>query len=113
MRFNDESILYAVDTVLVYVGTSLEMLTEHLNSQLREIFEWCYCSNLSFNSEKSNSMTVTNKILIDRPQLFIDIDSIEEIDSFKCFGLHIDTRLKFNVQSNHLKGKFSQLCGVE
>ena len=29
---NDESILYADDTVLLYIGTSLEMLTEHVKS---------------------------------------------------------------------------------
>ena len=37
-RSYDEIILYADDTVFVYVGTSLEMLTENVNSRLREIF---------------------------------------------------------------------------
>ena len=30
MCSNDESILYADDTVLVYVGTTLEKLTDHV-----------------------------------------------------------------------------------
>ena len=68
MCSNDESILYADDTALVYVGASLEMLTEHVNSRLREIFEWCNCNKLSLNSAKSEFMIVTNKIVVNRPQ---------------------------------------------
>ena len=112
MCSNDESILYADDTVLVYVGTSLEMLTEHVNSRLREIFEWCNCNKLSLNPAKSEFMIVTNKIVVNRPQLFIGTDPIKEVDSFKYLGIHVDTRLKFHAQINHLKGKLSQLCGV-
>ena len=110
MCSNDESILCADDTVLVYVGTSLEMLTERVNSPLREIFEWCKCNKLSLNPEKSEFLIVTNKILINLPPLFIGTDPIKEVDSFKYLGFHVDIRLKFNVQINHLKGKLSQLC---
>ena len=67
MCSNDESILHADDTVLVFVGTSLEMLTEHLTSRLREILEWCNCNKLSFNPAKSELKSVTNKIVVNRP----------------------------------------------
>ena len=109
---NDESILYADDKVLVYVGKSLEMLTEHVNSRLREIYEYCNCKKLSLNPAKSEFMTVTNKIKVNRPQLFIGTDPIKEVDRFEYLGFHGDTQLKFNVQIDHLKGKLSQLCGV-
>ena len=98
--FNDASILYADDTVLVFVGTSLEMLNEHLNSWLREIFEWCNCNKLSFNPAKSEFMIVSNKIVVSRPKLFIGTDVLEEVDSFKYLGVHVGTRPKFNVQIN-------------
>ena len=42
------------------------------------------------------------------PQLFIGTDPIKEVDSLKYLGIHVDTRVKFNVQINHLKGKLSQ-----
>ena len=100
--YNDESILYADDTVLVYVGTSLDMLTENVNSRLRETFKWSKCNNLSLNPTKSEYMIVTNKIVVNRPQLFIGTDRIKEVDSFKNLGTHVDTRLKFNVQISHL-----------
>ena len=97
MCSRDESILYADDTMLVYVGTFLEMLTEHVNSRLREIFECCNCNKLSLYPAKSEFMIVTKKTVVNRPQLFIGTDPIKEVDSFKCLGIHVDTRLKFNV----------------
>ena len=54
-------------------------------------------------------MTETNKIVVKRLQLFIGTDLNKEVDSFKYLGIHVDTRLKFNVQINHLKVKLSQL----
>ena len=53
-------------------------------------------------------MNVTNKIVVNSPQ-FIGTDPIKEVDSFKYFGIHADTRLKFIVQINHLKCKLSKL----
>ena len=99
--------------MLIYVGKSLEMLIQHVNSRLREIFEWCNCKKLSLNPAKSEFMTVTNRIVVNHPQLFVGTDLIKEDDSFKYLGgIHVDTRLKFNIQINHLKVKLSQLCGV-
>ena len=79
--------------MLVYVGISLEMLTKHINSRVREIFEWCNCNKLSLNPVKSEFMTVTNKIAVNRPQLLIGTDPIKEVDSFKHLGIHDDTGL--------------------
>ena len=104
--------VYADDTVLVYVGTSLEMLTEHVNSRLREIFEWCNCNILSLNPAKSEFLTVTNKIAVNFSKLFIGTDPFMEVDSFKYLGIHVYAGLKFNVQINHLKGKLSKLGGI-
>ena len=94
---NDEGILYGDDTVLVYVVISLTMHTEHVNSQLREIFKLCSCNKLSLNTEKTELMTLTNKIVANHPQLFIGIGPIEDDDSFKYLGIHVETRPKFNV----------------
>ena len=100
MCSNDENILYADDTLLEYVGTSLERFTEHINSRLHEICKWCNCNDLSLKQSKSDFTTVTNKIVVNRPQLFIDTDLIKGVDSFKSLGIHADTLLKFNIQTN-------------
>ena len=41
MCSRDENILYADDTVLVYVGISLGELTAHINNRLRIILKMC------------------------------------------------------------------------
>ena len=76
MFFNDESILYAEGTVLLYVGTSLEMLAENVSSRLREISESCNCNKLSLHPAKSEFMIFTNSIVVNRPQFFIGTDPI-------------------------------------
>ena len=93
-------------TVLVFVGTSLEILTDHVNSRLREIFELCNCNKLSLNQAESELMTVTNKIVVNCPKLFIGSDPIKKVDSFKYLGIHVDPQLKFDVQGLHVLPKY-------
>ena len=64
----DESLQYADDTVLVYVGTSSEMFIEYVNSRLREKIEQFNCNKLSWNPAKSEFMIVTSKIVVNHPQ---------------------------------------------
>ena len=71
MCFRDGSILYADDTVLLFVAKSLEELTDHVDNRLRSILEWYNHNKLSLNPSKSGFMVATNKRLIDRPQLLI------------------------------------------
>ena len=67
------------DTVLVYVGTNLKELTDHVNSRLRNTLHWWNCNKLSFKPLKSEIMVVTNKRIETRPQLFIGADQIKEV----------------------------------
>ena len=88
------------------------MLNKHINSRLREVLEWCNCNKMSLNPRKSKCLIVSNKMVVKCPQLIIGTNPIKEVDSFKYLGNHVDTQLKFNVQTNHLKDKLSQLCGA-
>ena len=101
MCSDDGGILYADNAVPVYVGTSLEMLTGHVNSRLREIFECCNCKKLSLNKAKSDFYCDQHDSS-KRPQLLNGADPITEVDRFKFLGIH--------AQINHLKEKLSQLC---
>ena len=109
---NESSTLYADDTVLVYVGNSLDDLANHVNNKLRNVVDWCNCNKLALNPSKSEFMIVTNKIITSRPQLFIGASPITEVGSFKYLGVHIDAQLKFHTRFHHIRGKLSQLCGV-
>ena len=112
MCSNDESILYADDTVLVYLATNLEELTNHVNNRLRNILYWCNCNNLSLNPLKSELMVVTNKRIETHPQFCTGADQLKEVKSFKYLGFYLNTQLKHNAQIKHLKSKLSHVCGV-
>ena len=64
------------------VGTNLEELTDHVNSRLRNILDWCTCTKLTINPLKSELMIVTNNRLETRPQLFFGKVLIIEVKSF-------------------------------
>ena len=83
MCFRDKSRLYADDTVLVFVGVSLEELIDHVNVRLHITLDWCKCNKLSLNPTKPEFMVVTNKRFIARPQLPIGSDLNEEVSSSK------------------------------
>ena len=105
-------ILYADDTVPVYVGKKLEELTDHVSSRLRNILDWCSCNNLLLNPIKLEFMAVTNKQVEIHTQLFFGADPFKEVKSFKYLGSYIDSRTKYNTQIKYLESKLSQLRGV-
>ena len=49
---------------------------------------------MSLNPAKLELMTVTNKIVVHHPQLFIGADTIEEENSLNYLVIDVDTRLK-------------------
>ena len=63
MCSRDQSVLYADDTALVYVGISLNDFTDHINNRLRIKLDWCKCKKVSLNPTKSKFMVVTNLCL--------------------------------------------------
>ena len=67
MCARDESILYADDSVLLYVGTSLEEFIQHSNNRFRDTLEWCNCNEIKLNTPKSEFMVVIMKSKIFRP----------------------------------------------
>ena len=109
MCSREASILYVNDAVLVYVDTWIEQLTEQFNNVLHDTLEWCNSKKISLNPSKPDSMVVTNKSLIDRPQLFIGPNTNKQFCSFSYLGVYVVTRLKYNVQNNHTRSRLSQL----
>ena len=109
---NDENILYADDTCLVYNGDNLENLIRHVNNRLAVINDWCNVNKLFLNRKKSEYMIVTNKVINFTPELFIANDKLTRVETFKYLGVHIDSSLKFHSQLNAIKSKISQVCGA-
>ena len=107
MCSDDGSILYEYNIILVNLDTNLKELTEHVNSRLRNILDWCNYNNLFSKYLKPEFIAVTNKRRETHQQLFIGTDYIKEVKSFKYLGVYIDTRLTNNVRIKNLKIKVS------
>ena len=64
---SDESILYADDISLVFVGTLLDELKDHISNRLRTTLEWCTYDKIALSPLKSEFSVVTNKLVVARP----------------------------------------------
>ena len=93
---NDDCILYADATALVYVGENLSELTSHVNPQLSRISEWCTFNKLALNLEKkSEFMMITNRQVTTSPSVYVGEDQIKKVSTVKYLGVFMDDRLKF------------------
>ena len=63
----------------------------------------CKCNNFSLNPTKSESMVVTNKRFVARPQLLVGSDLIKKLSSFEHLRGYIETQLKYKVQVKYIK----------
>ena len=112
MCSNDESIFHADDTILVYVGASLEELIDHVVSRLRNILDWFNCNKLTMTCLKSVFMILTSNRIQIHPHLINSAVLIIEVKSFKCHGIYSDTPQKYAAKIYCLKSKLSKLCEV-
>ena len=53
MCSREKSILYADDTVILYIATSLQELTGDIDKRLRVVLEWCKYNAVSLDPTKS------------------------------------------------------------
>ena len=94
-----ENLHFADDTCLVYSGTDLSALVDHVNQRLGKIVDWCNSNRLSLNPLKSEFLIFTNRPISFEPCLRIGLDEISRKRGVKYLGLQIDDGLSFG---NHL-----------
>ena len=109
---DDECVLYADDTALVYVGNDFETLIEQVNEKLELVTEWCNSNKLKLNASKSEIMIVSNREFEGNPDVLVAGNPIGYTDHFKYLGVHIDAKLKFKFHIDELKTRLNRLCGI-
>ena len=108
----NECILFADDTCLIYIGDDLDSLVHHVNDRLSSILDWCRYNKLSINPSKSENMIVTNLDIPTEPNIYLGSDRISRRKYVKYLGMHIDSALKYTDHVFFLKKKLSSLAGV-
>ena len=108
----DEMVMFADDTCLLYTGDDLESLTNHVNNRLKTVFDWCCANKLCINPSKCNYMLFTTKLVDVPPQISLDGATIDKTTSFKYLGVLLDENLKYNEHLEYLCGRLSRICGM-
>ena len=108
----DEFLMFADDTSLIYTGTDLPALTEHVNQRLSVVSDWCKYNKLSLNGNKCKYMLITTKIVNSDPTIKLDDVPVSRVKNFKYLGVQLDHNLKFHDHIEYLCSKMNQMCGV-
>ena len=109
---NEEYIMYADDTVLMYVGENLQSLVSTVNSKLEKVVDWCRFNKLSLNPKKCNFMVLTNKNVNFDPVILLENEPLERVVDTKYLGIYLDENLKYHKQVNVIGNKLSRLSGI-
>ena len=108
----DEYIMFADDTCLLYTGNDLSEIVAEANLRLQTIHDWCCANKLALNPSKSSYMLFTNKAVHCDPIIALDGSPIGRVESFKYLGVTIDDKLKYHDHIEYLSNRISHLCGV-
>ena len=111
LELKGEIICFADDTTLLYSGKNKSVLNDEINADLDKIKHWFYVNNLNINTDKTKYIYFS---LISRENPFklkfhkfdcvsehiCSCREIENVQSIKYLGLHIDSNLKWKT---HIK----------
>lgn len=113
-------VLYADDTTLFStieyaIPMSNAASTQSINNELDKVSEWLITNRLSLNVSKTKYILfhprqkdISNII----PELFINGDKIERVETFKFLGVIIDSNLSWKYHIEMLSNKISKYCGI-
>ena len=76
----------------------LDVLTSHLNDQLKNVSTWLKASKLSINVKKTN--------------LILENNVLEQVAKTKFLGVYIDQHLEWKTHVNFIAAKISKSVGL-
>lgn len=120
---NFTSIMYADDTNLLSTicrfqceTTPHQSTSTNINNELAKVSDWLAINKLSLNVKKTKSMIFrTRQKHIPPhqiPDIMINNQTIERVESFKFLGVLIDQNLTWNKHVIYISNKLSRTCGV-
>lgn len=87
---------FADDVVLIFSEKTTATLEEKANATLKCVHAWGIKNKLNFAAQKTNAMTITNKLKFDVPRVSMDGNDIRMVEEIKLLGVTIDKKLTFN-----------------
>lgn len=113
LSLNGDITLYADDTCLFYFGASIHTILSHAQKDLNNLFSWFQHNLLTINISKTCYIIfkAKNKPIPNYDPPKINNVELQEKNSEKYLGLHIDSCLTWNTHITHVKSKLSSLTG--
>ena len=103
--------IYADDTTISSVSSSVETIQSNINSDFSNINKWCYANRISLNPSKSTAMLFGTRSRLDRldnsfsPSL--NGTAIKVVSTNKLLGFTLDSNLSFKPHVSKLIKKLN------
>ena len=107
-----KSILFADDTNLFYAAKDLDEVCKIVSRELNILHIWCQVNKLSLNVAKTNFMIFGNKKYEENYMVSINGMNIQRVYVTKFLGVHIDSKLNWNVHIRVIKTKVAKNVSI-
>ena len=99
-----EFIVFADDTSIFFEHNDLDVLTSHLNDQLKNVSTWLKANKLSINVKKTKLMIFRprQKTLPNTRQIILENNVLEQVAKTKFLGVYIDQHLEWKTHCDSL-----------
>ena len=111
---NENCNIFADDTIIYSFGSNVHEVMTHLQGALDSAIPWYTSNRLGINADKSAMMLVgKNSKVQNHVNVTINNVPVEQVNSMKYLGIHLDDNLSWDVQCDKLyrniAGKISVL----
>ena len=97
---------FADDSVLIIKDSNIQTLSTKCSTDLTNVKNWLQQNNMALNTNKTYYMKF-GKFPIEEWRLYYDNQQINNTNSIKYLGIHIDSKLNFK---DHCKYTYNKLC---
>ena len=107
-------ILFADDTNVFLSHKDEKLLNDLMNQELTKVSTWFKVNKLSVNAKKTKFMIFTNKKMcsVNNFEIFMDHQSIANVEKIKFLGVYIDNKLNWKFHINYISDKIAKSIGI-
>ena len=105
--------MYADDTTLYTIGSSIDQVISSLNVMMSQISEWSSLNKLTIHPSKTEAMILAKQQFIGPLQpLHLGPGFVKLVNSTSCLGVTLDNKLSWHSQVDVVKASFSKKIGA-
>ena len=107
------AMMYADDTTLYTIGSSIDQVISSLNVMMSQISKWSSLNKLTIHPSKTEAMILVKQQFIGPLQpLHFGPGFVKLVNSTSCLSVTIDNKLSWHSQVDVVKASFSKKIGA-